>query len=224
MPDKKYKLLITDDHPIFRNGLKNILKRTGLFSEIMEASNGIEAMKTVAENQVDLILMDVDMPDMNGVETTQKIMALHPEMNIVALTMFCKPRMVYDLCKSGIKGYLLKDTEPDEMKKALHMILQGEEYYSAKVQRVLAQALREYDSKAGRGKSSEITETQKQVLIHLCNQKSTDEIADLMHISPHTVTRHRQELLERTGSVNLAGLVLYALENGIISMSSKPDL
>lgn len=209
-------VLITDDHHIFRNGLINILKRIKLFSKFLEAANGNEALLVAQQHQVDMVLMDIDMPDMNGIEATQKILASNPTIKVIALTMFCNPEHVYEMCKAGIKGYLLKDTEPAEMYKAIRMVLNGEEYYAAKVQAVLTHVLREREK--GANSKSEITDTQKKVLRYLCNQMSTDEIAAEMGISSNTVNKHRQELLERTDSINLAGLVLYAVKNKIIEV------
>jgi DNA-binding NarL/FixJ family response regulator len=214
--------LIVDDHPIFKTGLNTVLKRTLGMATIYEANNGLEAIEIVKSNHIDLILMDISMPEMNGVEATAQILKLKPEIKIIALTMFCDSRYIYGFFKSGAKGYLLKDATQQEIDKAINMVLNGDEYYSPKVQLILASVYKDYESQVTPSKLGvELTQKQKEVLRLLCKQYSSEEIAEELHISVFTVRRHRQDLLDRTMSTNLAGLVIYAIEQGIIYVGVK---
>ena len=218
----KVNILIVDDHPIFKTGLNTVLKRTLVASNIFEANNGLEAIEIVKNNHIDLILMDISMPEMNGVEATAQILKLKPDIKIIALTMFCDSRYIYGFFKSGAKGYLLKDATQQEIDKAINMVLNGDEYYSPKVQLILASVYKDYESQVAPSKLGvELTQMQKEVLRLLCKQYSSEEIAEELHISVFTVRRHRQDLLDRTKSTNLAGLVIYAIEQGIIYVGVK---
>ncbi len=220
----KYHILLTDDHPVFRNGLKNILRKTNYFDKIFEASNGTEAMKIVEEEEIDIIMMDIEMEGMNGIEATRNILAMKPEIKVVTLTMFCDPKKIYEMCKSGVKGYLLKDANPREITKAVSMILDNEEYYSPRVQSILANVYRDFDhSLPEYDQDHQITKAQTDVLKLLCKQYSSEEIAAELEISTKTVHRHRHDLLIRTESINLAGLVIYAMEHGILKVNMKPE-
>src|ERR1043166_5968710 len=112
MLNPKLNILTVDDHPIFLTGIKNVLRKNPFVRSIFQAKNGMEAIKIVQNEKVDVILMDIDMPEMSGVETTEKILSLHPEMKIIVLTIFCEPRYIYEMSKLGAKGYLLKDSHP----------------------------------------------------------------------------------------------------------------
>lgn len=216
----KVNILIVDDHPVFRRGLRNLLLKTNLASRIFEAGNGFEAIEVVKNEEVELVLMDIDMHGINGVDTTKHIIDFKPRIKIIAITMFCEPKFVYQICKNGAKGYLLKDAPIQEISKAINMVLCNEEYYSSKVQTILASVYRDNDKELPKLYSNiELTNAQKRVLVLLCQQKSTDEIALELTISVHTVNRHRHDLLERTNSDNLAGLVIYAIEHKLIEVN-----
>lgn len=215
-------ILIVDDHPIYKTGLTTVLKRTLGTVTVSEANNGLEAIEVVKNNHIDLVLMDISMPEMNGVEATAQILKWKPDIKIMALTMYCDSRYVYGFFKNGAKGYLLKDADQQEIAKAIKMVLHGDEYYSPKVQLILASVYKDYDNDAdSKQVTEEITTMQKEVLRLLCKQYSSEEIADELHISVFTVRRHRQDLLDRTKSTNLAGLVIYAIEQGIIYVGVK---
>jgi DNA-binding NarL/FixJ family response regulator len=218
----KANILIVDDHPIFKTGLKTVLVKTNLFATFYDAKNGLEAIAIVSKEKIDLILMDISMPEMNGVEATAKIMKIRPNIKIIALTMYCDSRYVYELFKNGAKGYLLKDAPYQEVCKAINMVLKGDEYYSPKVQLILATVYKEYSKGSSKyDEHFEITNMQKQVLQLLCKQYSSEDIAKELGLSVNTVYRHRQDLLDRTKSTNLAGLVIYAIEQGIIYVGVK---
>jgi len=222
MAKNKYNILIVDDHPIFITGLKNLLRKTNYFDKIFEASNGKEAIIVVEAEDIDIVMMDIEMEEMNGIEATRNILSIKPDIKVITLTMFCDPKNIYEMCKSGVKGYLLKDANSREITKAMSMILNSEDYYSPRVQSILATVYRDFDHTLPEfNQELQITKAQTDVLKLLCKQYSSEEIATELNISAKTVHRHRQDLLDRTESINLAGLVIYAAEHGIISLSMK---
>ena len=169
----------------------------------------------INEIPIDLVFMDVDMPNMNGVEATKQISLIAPHVKIIAITMFCEPKYVLEMLKSNVAAYLVKDSPPTEITRAIQLVLQGDQYYSSKVQEIIVNSAKDNDSIA---KEFAITATQREVLILLCKQYSTNEIVEKLNIARNTVNRHRQELLDRTQAKNLAGLVIYALKHKIIQL------
>lgn len=222
MLNPKLNILIVDDHPIFLRGLKNVLRKIAFVGQIHQAKNGLEAIKMLEAEKIEVILMDIEMPEMNGVETTEYIIAKYPQVNVIALTMFCEPKLIYGMCKNGAKGYLLKDCSPNEITQALLMVNNNEEYYSPRVQSIMANIYRDYDKSLPHyDVQHQITSSQKEVLLLLCKQYSSKEIADELNITINTVHRHRQDLMLKTGSKNLVGLVIYAIEHGLLETTSS---
>ncbi len=224
MSNNKPWALIVDDHPMYSAGLKNALSKTYKFDKIEEASNGKAAVDMIKINpKIDVIFMDIDMPIMNGVEASKLILEYNPQIKIIVTTMFSEPKYIKQMVQLNVIGYLLKDSNLGEITKALDMVLDNQQYYSPKVQVLILDAYKEIDKrKKPNTTQDEITNSQKQVLALLCLQHSNAEIAKKLSISELTVKRHRQDLLERTGSKNLAGLIIYAIENNIYSIK-KPN-
>jgi|DEB19_MinimDraft_2_1074335.scaffolds.fasta_scaffold38455_1 DNA-binding NarL/FixJ family response regulator len=220
MANSKIQLLVVDDHPIFRKGLLNVLSKTNRFSRTHEASNGAEAIEILGKfPQIEMIFLDIEMPIMNGVEAAKIILAQHPNLKIIVTTMFCEPKYIHEMCKQKVSAYILKDSKMNEITKAIDMVLDGQQYYSKKVQDVIVSGYQNDNKKQKETEDLKITVSQKQVLLLLCKQYSNIEIAHELHISELTVKRHRQDLLDRTGSRNLAGLIIYAIENNIYSLN-----
>ena len=224
MSNNKPWALIVDDHPMFSAGLKNALYKTYKFDKIEEAANGQAAVDLVRVNsKIDVIFMDIDMPIMNGVEASKLILEHKPQVKIIIITMFSEPKYIKEMVQLNVIGYLLKDSTLGEITKALDMVLDNQPYYSPKIQALIVEAYKEIDKrKEPFAVQEEITKSQKQVLELLCQQHSNTEIAKKLNISELTVKRHRQDLLERTNSKNLAGLIIYAIANDIYSIK-KPN-
>jgi DNA-binding NarL/FixJ family response regulator len=220
MEENKIVALVVDDHPLFLNGLKNVLLKTHRFSKIYEATNGQEAIDTVEKHpEIDLIFLDIEMPILNGVEASKILLKNFPSLKIIISTMFCEPKYIFQMIDSNVSGYILKDSKIEEIKKAVDMVLDNQTYYSAKVQNVIIAG---YQNQK-KGYSSDdisLTKSQTQVLLYLCQQYSNAEIAHELNVSELTVKRHRQDLLEKTNSKNLAGLIIFAIERGIYSVNN----
>jgi len=212
---KKADLIIVDDHQIFRQGLKSIITMEGIATVIGEASNGKEFIELLSHLKPDLVLMDIDMPLMNGMEATQKALALMPDLKIIAFTMFGDEDYYYRMVDLGAKGYILKSSGINELEIAIEQVMRGESYFSNEVLRKIITNL----ERKVTPKSIEIagiTPREMEVLQLICNGLNNAEIAIKLDVSPMTIKCHRSNLLEKTGCKNTPSMILYALKNKII--------
>lgn len=214
--NEKLNVIIADDHVIFRDGLKSSLKKIPFVGQVHQCDNGQDVINILEKTKVDLVFMDVEMPVMNGIETVKWIKANIPHIAVIMLTMFNNQRYIMQLYDMGVTGYLLKNTNVNELQKAIAMVKQGDNYYCQEVQEVIFKNLLRRDKpNVGDVTVEKITNREMDVLKLICEQDSTDEIADKLFISPLTVKRHRQILMEKTQSKNLAGLVVFAIQHNI---------
>jgi DNA-binding NarL/FixJ family response regulator len=214
--NEKLNVIIADDHVIFRDGLKSSLKKIPFVGQVHQCDNGQDVINILEKTKVDLVFMDVEMPVMSDIETVKWIKANMPHIAVIMLTMFNNQRYIMQLYDMGVTGYLLKNTNVNELQKAIAMVKQGDNYYCQEVQEVIFKNLLRRDKpNVGDVTVEKITNREMDVLKLICEQDSTDEIADKLFISPLTVKRHRQILMEKTQSKNLAGLVVFAIQHNI---------
>ena len=212
---KKPTLIIVDDHLIFQQGLKAIIESEQIATVIGEASNGKEFIEILSHTQPDLVLMDIDMPQMNGMEATQKAIELMPDLKIIALTMFSDEDYYYKMIDLGVKGFILKTTGISEIEKAINDVMLGESYFSNELLRKIIHNFSRNQVKNVYN-NYDITLRELDVLKEICLGNTTDQIALKLNISPKTVKSHRSNLLEKTGCKNTPLLILFALKNKII--------
>jgi len=215
----KGKIALVDDHVLLRNGLANLL--TDLDYEIIfQANNGrqfIEMLQTYELPQI--VLMDINMPVMNGYETTLWLKNNHPSVHVLVLSMLDDEDSVIRMLRSGAKGYILKDAEPDELKTAIQSILKKGFYHSEMVSGKLLHAINRNDKEDGNHSGQiRLTDKEMQFLKLACTELSYKEIADKMNISPRTVDSYRDNLQEKLDCKGRVGLVLWAIKNGIVTM------
>ena len=214
---KKPDIIIVDDHLIFRQGLKSLINSENFASVIGEASNGKEFIELLSHLKPDLVLMDIDMPQMNGMEATQKALELMPELKIIAFTMFSDEDYYYKMIDLGVKGFILKSSGINELEKAIQDVMQGESYFSNEVLRKIISNLGRKNS----NKSNEnaiLTNREKEVLQQICFGLNNEEIALKLFISPMTIKSHRSNLLEKTGCKNTPALILLAIKNKMVEL------
>jgi len=214
---KKPTLIIVDDHLIFQQGLKAMITAENIATVVGEASNGIEFIEMLSVCKPDLVLMDIDMPQMNGMEATQKAIELIPDIKIIALTMFGDEEYYYKMIDLGVKGFILKSTGIAELEKAITDVMQGESYFSNELLRKIIMNFSRNNEKK-KNDTKNLTEREVEVLQQICLGSTTDEIAQKLNISPKTVKSHRANLLEKTACKNTATLILFALRNKIIDL------
>lgn len=211
------KVAIADDHKIFRKGVILSLRQYTNIKFVLEADNGEELIKGLAEAEPDVILMDLKMPVKDGIETTKYVNKNFPSIRIIILTMYEDERFVGHLMDSGANGYLLKSTDPGEIKKAISDVMRTGFYLNNFVNKVL---IRKNYSKQRFHPSlnSEIvvSEREKEVLTLVCMEYTAQEIAQKMEISARTVEAIKDRLMERFGVKNSVGLVFYAMKNSLI--------
>ena len=206
------RLIITDDHPIVKDGLQTILAKEKDIEIVAYVSNGIDLLEMLGHITADVILMDVNMPGMNGIEATQYVKARYPNMKILCFSQYDDKRFVRQVLKRGANGYLLKNSHPDEMIRAIKTVAGGDMYLSDELPGI-------FEIKSKRKSkyfNSNLTARERDILNEICNEKNNHEIAETLNISHNTVESHRANILLKTGVKNVAGLVKWALMNQIV--------
>ena len=216
----KIKLALVDDHNLFRRGIASILGQVSDFELVLEASNGQEFIDKIPRRVPDVVLLDLQMPVLDGTATADYLREHYPLIKIIVLTMHDEDRMVLHLLEKGVSGYLLKDSDPDEVEKAIRKVMDEGVYLNEFVSRAM---LRKMTNKKAVVKQSALynskillSEREKEVLKLICEGMSTVEISDKVFLSPRTVEGHRLRILEKTGTKNTAGMVAYAFKNDLV--------
>ncbi|SMO58267.1 response regulator transcription factor [Gracilimonas mengyeensis] len=211
------RITIADDHEIVRDGIRLLLEDEPGFEIISEAENGKEACEACGKYNPDLVIMDITMPKMDGIEATKKIKKEYPDIKVLALTMLSEDQHIRKMIKAGASGYILKSAGRDELIKAVNQIMEGQHYFSdGATQSILMELVNPDLSKKNQPEDVHITEREQEVLKLIVNEYTNQEIADELFVSVRTVDAHRRNLLQKTGSKNTAGLVKYALKNNLL--------
>jgi DNA-binding NarL/FixJ family response regulator len=211
------KVAIADDHKIFRKGVILSLRSYTNIKFVQEAENGDELLQGIPESQPDVILMDLRMPQKDGIESTKVISRQYPDIRVLVLTMYEDERFVSHLMENGANGYLLKSADPSEIRKAIMEVMTKGYYLNNFVNRVLLKKSHAR-TKTIPSLTSEIvlSEKEREVIRLLCMEFTASEIAQKMEISPRTVEAIKDRLMERFGVKNTAGLVFFAVKNNLI--------
>ena len=209
---------IVDDHKIVRDGVKVMVEDHPGFDIICEAENGKEAIEQCSNNNVDILIMDITMPVMDGIEATRVIKENHPDIKILALTMLSEDQHIRKMIKAGASGYILKNSGKQELIKAIESIIEGKHYFSNDATQAILQELVTPDvNKVNDEDDVHITDREREVLKLIVNEFTNQEIADKLFVSVRTIDAHRRNLLQKTGAKNTAGLVKYALKNKLFT-------
>jgi DNA-binding NarL/FixJ family response regulator len=214
---EKINIYLVDDHKLFREGLKLLLKNLQEVNEIWEAANGAEFLNNLGEKLPDLVLMDIEMPVLNGIEATNQALAKYPEMKIIALSMFGDEEYFQKMIDAGACGFLMKNSDFSEVKRAITNVIQGNNYFT---EEILYKLVNKFKTKQ-QGQSEiivSLSDREKEVLLLICKGLSNQEIADQLFISKRTVDHHRASLLTKTDTNNAASLVVYAVKHKLIEV------
>jgi two-component system nitrate/nitrite response regulator NarL len=208
-------LLIADDHQVVIDGLKSLLSLEDDFQVVGEAQNGKMVLEALKDQKIDVVLLDINMPEMDGIETARRMREQHPNVKILILTMYNRPEFIRNIIEVGASGYVLKNAGKDELINSIRKVERGEDYFSLSVTNTLMDSF-----KSGTESSKvELTKRERGVLTLIAEANKTSEIAEKLFISTHTVNTHRKNLLSKLNIKNTAGLVRYAIENGF----TKPN-
>ena len=208
------KVLLADDHALVRAGIRSLLNAMNEVEVVAEASSGEEAIELAASSRPDVVLMDIAMKGITGLEAAARMRGRNPEVRVVILSMHSGEEYVLQALRAGAAGYLLKDAATGELELALRSVMRGESWLSPAVSR---QVVEGYVQRAGGEQAPEVlTARQREVLRLVAGGKSTKEIAFLLNLSVKTVETHRAQIMERLGIRDVAGLVRYALRTGLV--------
>lgn len=208
---EKHKIIIVDDHQLFRNGLKFILNEIKNIQVVGEASNGQEFLDLLEYGIPDLVLMDINMPVMNGVTAAKIALEKYPHLNILVLSMYGETEYYNTMIDIGVKGFILKDVDNKELEDSINKVISGGTYFS---QELLLNLIKNKSF----DENITLTKREKEVLELICKGHSNQQISDQLFISQRTVERHRSSLLLKTDSKNSISLVLYAIKHKLIAI------
>lgn len=209
-------IIIVDDHSLFRNGMKLLLSTAGNFTVLAEASNGKEFLALLDTMTPDVVLMDIDMPEMNGIEATIKALERNPDLRIICLSMYGEEEYYYKMIEAGVSGFLLKNSDINDVKTAITTVYEGGKFFS---QELLYNVVKNIKTTQSNQEVVEnLSEREIEVLKQICIGLSNQEISEILHISKRTVDKHRANLLDKTNSKNTAHLVMYAIKNKLIDI------
>jgi DNA-binding NarL/FixJ family response regulator len=213
---EKIRIGIVDDHSLFRNGLKLLLSAFTEIEVISEFSNGQEFIKSLANIVPDVVLMDIEMPVMNGIEATKESIARFPELKIITLSMFGEEEYYYKMIDAGVKGFILKNSDIDEVVKAIHSVRNGGTYFSQEILYNVVKNIRDV-SKTDQI-HLQLSQREIEILELICKGLSNQEIGEELNISKRTVDKHRANILSKTDTKNTASLVMFAIENKLVEI------
>ncbi|OGK10885.1 MAG: DNA-binding response regulator [Candidatus Riflebacteria bacterium GWC2_50_8] len=212
------RILIADDHQIFREGLKSLLDKNSGLMVAGEAKNGFEAVKLTQELQPDLVIMDITMPDLNGIDASRRILQEFPDCKIIALSMHSDKRFVIELLKVGVKGYVLKDSAFEELHLAIRNVFKNQTYLSPAITEIVVREfIGQKNEPVEKSVFMVLTAREREILQLLAEGKATKEIAARLSICAKTVETHRKQIMDKLQIHSVAELTKYAIREGLTS-------
>lgn len=219
MQDPTIRIVIADDHEIFREGFKLLLRNQDKIQLVGEADNGRDLLSLIEIENPDIVITDIKMPQMDGIEVCREVGKLFPQTHVIALSMFNDDHLIIDMLKAGAKGYLLKNTNKDELLLAVKTVHEGKTYYSAATSHKLAKLIGSSSYNPLRqSKLPQFTSREKEIIQLICEQFTSKEIGSRLNISVRTVESHREKIQEKMEAKNAIGIVIYAIRNRMFEM------
>ncbi len=212
------KILLVDDHKILRDGIRSLLKEYADMEVVGEAADGRTAITLVNELSPDVVIMDISMPDLNGIDATRRINSEHQGVKVIALSMHCDKQFVSEIFKAGATGYLLKDSAFDELEHAIRIVMDGKTYINPQVGSLVVESLISQPSGQSHKDFSLLTEREREVLQLIAEGRSTKQIASDLHVSAKTIESHRRQVMGKLNIRNIAKLTKYAIREGLTSI------
>ena len=212
---KKLHIHLVDDHSLFREGLKFLLLQSNFIADVEESENGRIFLDKLDVTKPDLVIMDIQMPEVDGITASKLALEKYPDLKIIALSMFSEEEYYTKMIDVGVKGFLLKNSQFEDVQKAIVEVYEGNNFFSPEILEHIISSM--YKKKTEKP-VLDLTEREIEVLYNICKGLSNQEIADSLCISKRTVDKHRENLLLKTEAKNTAGLVVYAIKNGIFEV------
>ncbi len=211
----KLNIHLVDDHSLFREGLKFLLSTCDFVGEIQDSENGKIFLDKLQTSKPDIVLMDIQMPEIDGITASQKALELYPDLKIIALSLYAEEEYYTKMIDVGVRGFVLKNSQFEDVQKAILEVSEGNNFFSPEIlDRIISNMYQKKSEKP----NLELTEREIEVLYNICKGLSNQEIADTLFISKRTVDKHRENLLLKTNAKNTAGLVVYAIKKGIFEI------
>ncbi len=219
--DQTCRVLICDDHAIFRDGLKNVLGQGAQLEVAGEAANGLEAVRMARTLEPDLVIMDIAMPEMSGIDATREIIAASPGTRVIILSMHSRKTFIMESLKAGARGYVLKDSAGDKLLMAVAAVLRGESFLDSPVAAHIVDEFIRLPEERLRGEESRrLSERERQVLKLIVEGNTNKEIADKLYLSPKTVENHRARIMSKLNRHDVIGLIKFAFATGLVDPDS----
>jgi DNA-binding NarL/FixJ family response regulator len=213
------RVILADDHELITKGFQLMLAKQTQVDFIDDATNGRELLQKVEQHKPDVVITDIQMPVMDGIEACRQIKEKHPQVEVIALSTFGDDHFVIDMLEAGARGYLLKNTNKTELVNAIKAVYEGDVYFSKSISNNFLRLLSK--SKYNPYKATpkvEFTEKEKEVITYICQEFSNKEIADKMEHSVRTIEGYREKIFEKTGARNIAGIVVYAIKHNLFKI------
>jgi len=216
---EKISILLVDDHKILRDGIRSLLKEHSDLEVVGEAADGRTALNLVKELSPDVVVMDISMPDINGIDSTRKILVDCPQTKVMALSMHCDRHFISEIFRAGASGYLLKDCAFEELAHAIRIVKDGKIYINPQIASLVVESLVSDSPRSLKKHAfSLLTEREREVLQLIAEGKSTKQIASHLNVSTKTIESHRRQVMGKLNIRNIADLTKYALREGLISI------
>lgn len=215
------RIMIVDDHGMVREGLRLLFEQQDDMEVIAEASDGRQAVEAVCKLKPDIVLMDVTMPKLNGIDAAKKIIDGYPNVKVIALSAYCNKSFIADMLRAGVSGYVLKDCMADELIRGIRVVMGGEQFLSPKVARiVIAEYITDSQSHSEMPLASKLTTKERELIQLLAENKSNKEAARLLHVSIKTVDARRRTAMDKLGISGIADLTKFAIREGLTTLDS----
>lgn len=212
------RIILVDDHKLMRDGLHSLLDRQSGLEVIATAENGRTALQLVRKLKPDVVVMDISMPDMNGIEASRQILSEFPHIKIVALSMHSDRRFVEAMLRAGVSSYLLKDCPIEELSHALRAVMDNRTYLSQKIAGTVVKGYLAQLTKGDVSSASLLTTREREVLQLIAEGQKTKKVADILHVSVKTIETHRRQIMEKLKLHSIAELTKFAIREGLTSM------
>ena len=210
------KLFILDDHQMLLDGLKALLVNESRYSIIGEANNGTLALELISENLPDIVITDINMPEMDGIQFTKLLLEKHPKVKVIALSMFGEKSTISEMLEAGVSGYILKNTGKQELIDALEKVASGGKFLSDEVLVEMMKAITENEERKEEETKAHLTDREKEIIKLIAKEFNNAKIGEMLFISERTVETHRKNIFRKTGTKTVVGLIKYAIENKLI--------